>query len=137
MPPHRRGSASDAKPPPPPSMAEVLLAIEENRLRNKRLLKQLVLQGARRNTECNNLTDFLRSQPPTFTFAKEPLDADDWLRTLERKFTALHVPAAEQVNFATYLLTGATGSWWESHAAMSAADHVFTWAEFRTAFHAA
>ena len=94
-------------------------------------------QGARRNNECHNLTDFLRSQPPTFAFAKEPLDADNWLRTLERKFTALHVPATEQVNFATYLLTGAAGSWWESHAAVSAADHVFTWAEFRTAFRAA
>ena len=39
--------------------------------------------------------DFLRSQSPTFAFAKEPLDADDWLRALERKFSALHVPAAE------------------------------------------
>ena len=75
-----------------------------------------------------------QSQPPTFAFAKEPLDADDWLRTLERKFVALHVPAAAQVNFATYLLNGAAGSWWESHVSMSVADHVFTWAEFRTAF---
>ena len=112
------------------------MAIEENRLRNERLLEQLELQGARRNTDYNNLTDFLRSQPPTLAFAKEPLDADDWLRTLERKFAALHVPAAEQVNFATYLLAGAAGSWWESHAAMSAADLVFTRAEFRTAFRA-
>ena len=94
-------------------------------------------QGARRNNDCNNLNEFLRSQPPTVAFAKEPLDADDWLRTLERKFVALHVPAAEQVNFATYLLNGAGGSWWERHVAMSAVGHVFTWAEFRTAFRAA
>ena len=94
-------------------------------------------QGARRNTECNNLIDFLRSQPPTFAFATEPLDADDWLRPLERKFSALHVPAAEQVNFATYLLMGAAGSLWESHAATAAAGHVFTWEEFQTAFRAA
>ena len=120
MAPIRRGNHSDADPPSPPSMAEVMLAIEENRLRNERLLELLVLQGARRNNECNNLTGFLRSQPPTFTFAKEPLDADDWLRTLECKFAALHVSAAKQVNFATYLLTRAAGSWWESHAAMSA-----------------
>ena len=77
------------------------MTIEEGRLRNENLLVQLVQQGARRNTECNNLSDFLRSQPPTFAFAKEPLDADDWLRALERKFVALHVLAAEQVNFAT------------------------------------
>ena len=91
------------------------MAIEENRLRTELVLEQLVQQGARRNNDCNTLTEFLRSQPPTFSEAKEPLDADDWLRAIERKFAALHVPVAEQVNFATYLLTGAAGSWWESH----------------------
>ena len=115
MPPVRRGSQGESEPPPPPSMAEVLIAIEENRLRNEHLLEQLVQQGARRNNDCNTLTKFLRSQPPTFAEAREPLDADDWLRALERKFAALHVPAVEQVNFATYLLNGAAG-------------HVFTWA---------
>ena len=110
------------------------MAIEVNRQHSEQLLAQLVQQGARRNTKCNNLNDFLRSQPPTFAFAKEPLDADDWLRARERKFAALHVPAAEQVNFATYLLMGAAGSWWES---LAPTGHVFTWDEFRTAFRAA
>ena len=41
------------------------------------------------------------------------------------------------MNFATYLLNGAAGSWWESHVSMFDAGHVFTWAEFRTAFRAA
>ena len=71
------------------------------------------------------------------TMSKELQDADDWLRALERKFAALHVPVAEQVNLATYLLNGATGSWWEIHVSMFDAGHVFTWAEFRTAFHVA
>ena len=73
------------------------MAIEENRLCNECLLEQLVQQGARRNNDCNTLTEFLRSQPPTFSDAREPLVADDWLRALERKFAALHVPAAEQI----------------------------------------
>ena len=72
------------------------MAIEENRLRNERLLEQLVQQGTRRNNDCNTLTEFLWSQPPTFSEAREPLDADDWLRALERKFAALHVPVAEK-----------------------------------------
>ena len=45
-------------------------------------------------------------------------------------------PAAEQLNFATYLVNGVAGSWWESHVSMFDAGHVFTWAEFRTAFRA-
>ena len=78
-----RGGHNDEEPPPPPTMAQVLMAIEENRGRNERLLEQLVQQNAQRNG-CNTLNEFLRSQPPTFADAKEPLEADDWLRALER-----------------------------------------------------
>ena len=53
-------------------MAEVLMAIEENRLRNERLLEQLVQQGARWNNDCNNLNEFLRSQPPLSLLLKSP-----------------------------------------------------------------
>ena len=83
MAPTRRGEQSNPDAPPPPSMAEVLMAIENNRRSNEQLLVQLVQQGARRNNDCTTLTEFLRSQPPTFSEAKEPLDADDWLRALE------------------------------------------------------
>ena len=59
--------------PPPPTMAEVLLLMEEGRVRSDRLLEQLVHQGNRRNNDCHTLTEFLRSQPPSFSDAKEPL----------------------------------------------------------------
>ena len=72
MAPTRRGNPGDPDPPPPPSMAEVLLVIEQGRQRNELLLEQLVQQGARRNMDCNTLTEFLRSQPPTFIEAREP-----------------------------------------------------------------
>jgi hypothetical protein len=31
------------------------------------------------------LQDFQNSNPPTFTKSAEPLDVDDWLRTIENK----------------------------------------------------
>ena len=134
----RRSNNSDTEPPPPPpTMAQVLLAMEANRNESNRLLEQLVCNSAPRNNTCNTLTDFLRTQPPQFSSAKEPLEADDWLRAMEHKFAALHVPEAEYVNFATYQLPGSAGAWWESHVSMSPVGRVFTWAEFRTAFRAA
>ena len=134
----RRNPSQEEDLPPPPSMAQVLMAIEANRANTDRLLAQLVQNLAPRNNNCTTLTEFLRTQLPQFANAKEPLEADDWLRALERKFSALHVPAAEHVNFSTYLLAGPAAAWWEiSHVSLSPAGRVFTWAEFRTGFRAA
>ena len=35
--------------------------------------------------------DFLKTHPPTFTPSNEPLDAEHWLRILEKKFLLLNV----------------------------------------------
>src|SRR5664279_5495686 len=131
-----RGNNAEDDLPPPPTMAQVLLNIEQNRLANQALLEQLVQNTAHR-ADGASLSGFLKSQPPTFAEAKEPLEADDWLRTTERKFVALQVPDASRVNFETYLLEGAAGSWWESYQAVYPPDYAFTWEEFRAAFRAA
>ena len=87
-----------------------------------------------RQGQCVSLADFLRVGPPFFSNPKEPLDADDWLRSVQRKFAAHHVPAAEHVNFATYLLEGPAGVWWDGVLALQAPGHVVTWEEFHTVF---
>ncbi|XP_071678247.1 uncharacterized protein [Lolium perenne] len=118
-------------------MAQVLNNIETNRLRNEQLLERVAQNTECRPDNCVTLGDFIRALPPVFTHPKEPLDADDWLRTIERKFNVLHVPPGERVNFATYQLEGAAGSWWEGFLALQAPGHDVTWEEFVTAFHAA
>ena len=112
-------------PPPPPSMAQVLATMEANRVRTEQLLERMAL-NMNRPAQCVTLSDFMRANPPFFSNPKEPLDADDWLRTVERKFNALHVPAAERVNFASYLLEGAAGVWWDGFLALQDPDHVVT-----------
>ena len=101
----------EADLPPPPTMAQVLQSIETNRLRNERLLER-VAQNTERRAEGVTLGDFIKAQPPYFADSKEPLDADDWVRTIERKFVALRVHERDRVNFATYKLEGAAGAWW-------------------------
>ena len=66
-------------------------------------------------------------RPPKFADSKGPLDADDWLKTIERKFNALRVQARDHVNFATYKLEGAAGAWWEGFLALQAPEHEVTW----------
>jgi hypothetical protein len=60
------------------------------------------------------LRDFHNSNPPTFTKSTEPLDADDWLRTIENKLEYVGVGENEKVLYATHFLAGAAGAWWEN-----------------------
>jgi hypothetical protein len=45
-------------------------------------------------------TDFLATHPSVFTIAKDPLDADDWLRTTKSKFGLLHCTEYQKTLYA-------------------------------------
>jgi hypothetical protein len=80
------------------------------------------------------LRDFQKSNPPTFTKSTEPLDADDWLRTIESKLEYVGVGANEKVLYATHFLAGAAGAWWENVRAMQPEGQVMTSDAFKTKF---
>jgi hypothetical protein len=80
------------------------------------------------------LRDFQNSNPPTFTKSTEPLDADDWLRTIENKLEYAGFGANEKVLYATHFLAGAAGAWWENVCAMQPEGQVMTWEAFKTKF---
>ena len=92
----RGGGNGNPRPPPPPlGIAEVLAAQTE-------ILRQLVqAQQQQRggyhahHPQEASYQDFLSTQPPLFTKADEPLDADAWIRTIESKFSLLSVPCSE------------------------------------------
>jgi hypothetical protein len=82
----------------------------------------------------NTLRNFQNSNPPTFTKSTEPLDADDWLRTIKNKLEYVGVGANEKVLYATHFLAGAAGAWWENVRAMQPEGQVMTWGAFKTKF---
>ena len=120
--------------PPPPSMVKLMAMYEANRADNMRLLSQIERNTAQRQNDGVGIRSFTRLTPPVFSYSAEPLDADYWLRTMERKLEVAHVAQADWVTFAAYHLEGAAGSWWENFLAMQAAEHVVTWQEFKDAF---
>jgi hypothetical protein len=75
-------------------------------------------------------------QPPLFTKAEDPLDADVWLRVVESKFPLLTGACTNdtKTRFAAQQLHGPARTWWDHFCAMLSADHVVTWEEFKTAF---
>ncbi|KAK1642659.1 hypothetical protein QYE76_060464 [Lolium multiflorum] len=82
----------------------------------------------------SRLRDFQNTNPPVFSKCTAPLDADDWLRTIENNLEVAAVGEQEKVLLATHFLSGPARAWWENVKAMQAEDHVITWEEFTTKF---
>ncbi|KAK1610941.1 hypothetical protein QYE76_034614 [Lolium multiflorum] len=68
-----------------------------------------------------------------FSKTEEPLDADDWLQTIENILEVAGVEAAEKVLFATHYLSGPARAWWTSARAMNAGQ-MMTWEDFKLKF---
>jgi hypothetical protein len=62
------------------------------------------------------------------------MDAEDWLRTMERELHTAQCDDREKVMYGPRLLRGAAQSWWESYLATHANPNTITWEEFRGSF---
>jgi hypothetical protein len=74
------------------------------------------------------------THPPLFSGGKDLLEADDWLRTTESKFSLLHCKEYQKTLYAAQQLRGPAGAWWASYTAVLPADHHVLWGQFRAAF---
>ncbi|WVZ52434.1 hypothetical protein U9M48_003489 [Paspalum notatum var. saurae] len=101
-------------------------------------LVDLIAQAQQRHDPQEiSYTDFAALQPPIFTVATDPLDADDWLRIIESKFSLLpQLTEQQKARFTAQCLHGPSGAWCASFLAMQPARHQVTWDEFRAAFRA-
>ena len=101
-------NAQNMNPPPPPTMAEVLMQVEQNRREQTGLLQaiaqHLAPRGGGEAAREGDFADFLRTQPPVFTRAKDPLEANHWLRTVEQKLDLVRCGQHEKVLFAAHQL---------------------------------
>lgn len=142
-------SQHDSEGPPPPTMAEVLMAVERNREAQNAVLQPIAASAAATAAHiaqaaggggpqaAGRLAEFQRTQPPVFTRSDDPLDADEWLHTIQRKLTLIRCPDAEKTNLAAEQLQGAAGVWWDNFLAMQPVGRAVTWTQFRDAFRAA
>jgi hypothetical protein len=78
--------------------------------------------------------EFMRGHPPVFAHSSDPMDAEDWLRTLERELHTAQCDDREKVLYGPRPLRGAAQSWWESYLATQANPDTITWEEFRDSF---
>ena len=60
-------------------------------------------QGPELN-QYSTFKDFLDTKPPIFKMAEEPLQADEWLNTIEQKFYLLRVTEHQKAEYASHQL---------------------------------
>jgi hypothetical protein len=135
---------TDADPPPPPdAMTQILRLLLEDRQSgraereaNLAALQQLAQNANNQggNEPRSKLRDFQNTNPPSFSKNAKPLDADDWLRTIENNLKVARVDDEEKVDLATHFLAGPARAWWETTLTMQAAGHVISWNSFKERF---
>ncbi|CAN6207402.1 unnamed protein product [Urochloa humidicola] len=101
-------------PPPPPNLVEVMAtqtrlmevlanAMQQNMQRGQR--------GPPEETLSRKIESFHKLHPPTFDHSSDPLDADDWLRKVEKKLDLTTCDDFECVTLATHKLVGTARAW--------------------------
>jgi hypothetical protein len=82
----------------------------------------------------DRLGDFQRTKLPTFFHAVEPMDADDWLKSVEKKLQVVQCNNREKVMLASHQLSGPTVDWWDAYMEAHEEPESIDWPEYRAAF---
>src|SRR3954467_1470489 len=134
-----RGHGANDPPPPPDYMAAMMQKFQLNQVFMQGVIDQLQNQNQDQHQNqppMVTLRDFMRLNPPPFHQPAQPLDADDWLRDVNRQLEFANVSAADYVNFASYFLRGPAAQWWDTYKGSLAEGTVVTWNDFKAAFRA-
>jgi hypothetical protein len=66
----------------------------------------------------------------------EPMDADDWLKSVEKKLQVVQYNNYEKVLLASHQLSGPAANWWDAYVEAREEPESINWTEFRAAFRA-
>ena len=78
--------------------------------------------------------EFMSHKPPTFSHSPDPLDADDWLKTVEKMLNITQCSDREKVLYASGRLEEPAADWWDAYTTTHANANGITWEEFKTNF---
>jgi hypothetical protein len=64
------------------------------------------------------------------------MDADDWLKSVDKKLQVVQCNNYEKVLLASHQLSGPTADWWDAYVEAHEEAESIKWSEFRAPFHA-
>jgi Retrotransposon gag protein len=80
------------------------------------------------------LSEFMKFKPPTFDSTDDPLEADDWLREINKKLDIVHATGRDRVLLASHQLVGSAAEWWDNYSQAAENPEEITWEEFQETF---
>jgi hypothetical protein len=84
----------------------------------------------------DRLGDFQHTKPPTFSQVMELMDANDWLKSLEKKLQVVQCNNREKMLLASHQLSSPTADWWDAYVEAHEGPESINRLEFRAAVHA-
>jgi hypothetical protein len=113
--------------------------VEGQRLLAK-AMRQLVNQDARHGrqgpepNQYSDFKDFLNTKPPLFKEVEEPLQADEWLNTIEQKFYLLRQTDELKTEYASHQMHGPASIWWSHYRSTLPPNVQINWDQFKAVF---
>lgn len=134
MPPRRTRNTNNENPEEPPNLAQLMQLLHQQSVtlaqQQQLLQQQLQLQQAPTPT---TFKSFQAVKPPEFRGTQDPVEAQSWLKEMEKAFTLAVVPEAKKVEYTSYFLKGEANYWWESARALEEGE-VIAWDRFKKIF---
>jgi hypothetical protein len=110
---------NNANPLPPPTLEQVLIMqaqmLQTMQQTMAHMQQVTQYQPAPQQQPHDKLGEFQQTKHPTFSHSIEPMDADDWLKTVEKKLQVVQCNNREKVLFAAHQLVGPATDWWDAY----------------------
>ena len=106
----QRANINPPPPPPPRNPTELMQMMVENQRLLTETINQMANLGGRNApngqapNQYNSFKDFMDTKPPSFREAEEPLQAEEWLNTVEQKFRLLRLTDGSKAEYAAHQL---------------------------------
>jgi hypothetical protein len=103
-------------PPPPPLTLEQVMSMQAQMLQTmQQTMANLHAQTQAPPPPRDRLGNFQRTKPPTISHVVESMDADDWLKSVEKKLQVVQCNNHEKVMLPSHQLFGPAADWWDAY----------------------